>query len=39
VKLQELREQAVEQGGNTNRIDKVIEAVAKMKQEIASLVL
>jgi hypothetical protein len=24
---------------NTNRIEKVIEAVAKMKQEIASLVL
>ncbi|MBO0800910.1 MAG: AAA family ATPase, partial [Blastocatellia bacterium] len=39
VKLQELREQAVEQGRNTNRIDKVIEAVTKMKQEIASLVL
>jgi len=39
VKLQELREQAVEQGRNTNRIDKVIEAVVKMKQEIASLVL
>ena len=39
VKLQELREQAAEQGRNTNRIDKVIEAVAKMKQEIASLVL
>jgi len=39
ARLQELREQAVEQGRNTNRIDKVIEAVAKMKQEIASLVL
>jgi len=39
VKLQELREQAVEQGRNTNRVDKVIEAVAKMKQVIASLVL
>jgi putative cell wall-binding protein len=39
VKLLELREQAVEQGRNTNRIDKVIEAVVKMKQEIASLVL
>jgi MoxR-like ATPase len=39
ARLQELREQAVEQGHNTNRIDKVIEAVAKMKQEIASLVL
>jgi MoxR-like ATPase len=39
VRLQELREQAVEQGRNTNRIDKVVEAVVKMKQEIASLVL
>jgi MoxR-like ATPase len=39
AKLQELREQAVEQGRNTNRIDKVIEAITKMKQEIASLVL
>jgi MoxR-like ATPase len=39
ARLQELREQAGEQGRNTNRIDKVIEAVAKMKQEIASLVL
>jgi MoxR-like ATPase len=39
ARLQELREQAVEQGRNTNRIDKVIEAIAKMKQEIASLVL
>jgi MoxR-like ATPase len=39
ARLQELREQAAEQGRNTNRIDKVIEAVAKMKQEIASLVL
>jgi MoxR-like ATPase len=39
VRLQELREQAVEQRRNTNRIDKVIEAVVKMKQEIASLVL
>src|SRR5262245_48101536 len=39
ARLQELREQAVEQGRNTNRIDKVVEAVAKMKQEIASLVL
>jgi MoxR-like ATPase len=39
VRLQELREQAVEQGRNTNRIDKVVEAVAKMKQEIASIVL
>jgi MoxR-like ATPase len=39
ARLQELREQAVEQGRNTNRIDKVIEAVAKMKQEITSLVL
>jgi hypothetical protein len=37
--LQELREQAVEQGRNTNRIDKVIGAIVKMKQEIASLVL
>jgi hypothetical protein len=34
-----MREQAAEQGRNTNRIYKVIEAVAKMKQEIASLVL
>ena len=39
LKLHELREQAAEQGRNTNRIDKVIDAVAKMKQEIASLVL
>jgi MoxR-like ATPase len=39
VRLQELREQAVEQGRNTNRIDKVIESVARMKQEIAALVL
>jgi MoxR-like ATPase len=39
AKLQELREQAVEQGRNTNRIDKVIETITKMKQEIASLVL
>src|SRR5499426_1589162 len=39
VKLQELCEQAAEQGRSTNHIDKVIEAVAKMKQEIASLVL
>ncbi|MCG3143130.1 MAG: ATPase RavA [Gammaproteobacteria bacterium] len=39
VRLQELREQAVEQGRNANRIDKVIEAVVKMKQEIAALVL
>ncbi len=39
VRLQELREQAVEQGRNTNRIDKVIESVVKMKQEIAALVL
>ncbi len=39
VKLQELRDQAAEQGRNTNRIDKVIEAVAKLMQEIASLVL
>src|SRR5262249_33373884 len=39
ARLQELREQAVEQGRNTSRIDKVIEAIAKMKQEIASLVL
>ncbi len=39
VRLQELREQAVEQGRNTNRLDKVIEAVVKMKQEIAALVL
>jgi MoxR-like ATPase len=39
VRLQELREQAVEQGRNANRIDKVIEAVARMKQEIAALVL
>jgi MoxR-like ATPase len=39
VKLQELREQVVEQGRNINRVDKVIEAVTKMKQEIASLVL
>ncbi|MGH6628346.1 MAG: hypothetical protein ACREB3_01285, partial [Burkholderiales bacterium] len=38
-RLQELRGQAVEQGRNTNRIDKVIESIAKMKQEIASLVL
>jgi hypothetical protein len=39
VRLQELREQAARQGRNTNRIDKVIEAVVKMKQEIAALVL
>jgi MoxR-like ATPase len=39
ARLQELREHAAEQGRNTNRNDKVIEAVAKMKQEIASLVL
>jgi MoxR-like ATPase len=39
ARLQELREQAAEQGRNTNRIDKVVEAVAKMKHEIASLVL
>jgi hypothetical protein len=39
VRLQELREQAAEQGRNTNRIDKVIEAVVEMKQEIAALVL
>jgi MoxR-like ATPase len=39
ARLQELRDQATEQGRNTNRIDKVIETVAKMKQEIASLVL
>jgi MoxR-like ATPase len=39
TRLQELREQAVEQGRNTNRIDKVIESIAKMKQEIAALVL
>jgi hypothetical protein len=39
LKLQELREQAVEQGRNTSRIDKVIENVTKMKQEIAVLVL
>jgi MoxR-like ATPase len=39
ARLQELREQAVEQGRNMNRIEKVIEAVAKMKHEIASLVL
>jgi MoxR-like ATPase len=38
-KLQELRNQAVEQGRNTNRIDKVIESLRKMKQEIAALVL
>lgn len=38
-RLHELREQAVEQGRNTNRIDKVVEAVTKMKQEITSLVL
>jgi MoxR-like ATPase len=38
-RLQELRNQAVEQGRNTNRIDKVIESIVKMKQEIASLVL
>jgi MoxR-like ATPase len=38
-KLQELREQAIEQGRNTNKIDREIENVAKMKQEIASLVL
>jgi MoxR-like ATPase len=39
TRLQELREQAIEQGRNTNCIDKVIEAVVKMKQEIAALVL
>jgi MoxR-like ATPase len=39
ARLQELREQAAVQGRNTNRIDKVVEAVAKMKHEIASLVL
>ena len=39
VKLQELRDQAAEQGRNTGRIDKVIEDVVRMKQEIASLVL
>ncbi len=39
ARLQELRNQAVEQGRNTNRIDKVIESLAKMKQEIAALVL
>jgi MoxR-like ATPase len=39
ARLQELREQAVEQGRNTNRIDEVVEAIAKMKQEIASLVI
>jgi MoxR-like ATPase len=38
-KLQELREQAVEQGRNASRIDKVIENITKMKQEIAVLVL
>jgi MoxR-like ATPase len=38
-KLQELRNQAVEQGRNTNRIDKVIESLRKMKHEIAALVL
>jgi hypothetical protein len=39
AKLQELREQAVEQRRNTNRIDKVIDGITKMKQEIAALVL
>ena len=39
AKLQELRNQATEQGRNTNRIDKVIESLSKMKQEIAALVL
>jgi len=37
--IQQLRNQAVEQGRNTNRIDKVIQDVTRMKQEIASLVL
>jgi MoxR-like ATPase len=39
TKLQELRAQALEQDRNTNRIDKVIENLRKMKQEIAALVL
>jgi MoxR-like ATPase len=38
-RLQELRNQAVEQGRNTKRIDKVIDNLRKMKQEIAALVL
>lgn len=39
LKLQELRDQAVEQGRNTNKIDKVMEELAKKKLELASLVL
>lgn len=31
VKLAEVRNQAIEQGRNTNRIDKVIENLTKMK--------
>jgi hypothetical protein len=38
-RLHELRTQAVEQGRSASRIDKVIEGVTKMKQEIAALVL
>jgi MoxR-like ATPase len=38
-RLHELRNQAVEQGRSASRIDKVIEGVTKMKQEIAALVL
>ncbi len=37
--LQELREQAVQQGKKTSRIDKVIEAVAAMRHEITSKIL
>jgi MoxR-like ATPase len=38
-KLQELRGQAVSQGKNTGRIDKVIEQVAKMREEFINLAL
>lgn len=38
-KLQELHAQATAQGKNTNRIDKVSAEIARMKQEIAALVL
>jgi MoxR-like ATPase len=38
-KLQELREQAVAQGKNTGRIDKVVEQVTGMRQEFAELAL
>jgi hypothetical protein len=38
-KLQELRGQAVSQGKNTARIDKVIEQVAKMREEFINLAL